>query len=1148
MQNRIGLDDKYTVTRGRIFINGTQALVRLPMLQQELDRKGGLNTAGFISGYRGSPLGNYDSTLWREKTALAAHNIHFNPGVNEDLAATSVWGTQQLAQFTDTNVDGVFGLWYGKGPGVDRSGDALKHGNYSGTHPNGGVLVVFGDDHPGKSSTIAHQSEQALAANSIPVLYPANVEEFITFGLLGWSLSRFSGLWIGFKTVNETLEQTATIDIDVETFSIQIPETDSAADIHYKPGHYNPQADEMIVNRVRLPLVHQFVRANNIDRAVYAVDECIMGLVTAGKSYQDTMEALQLLAVDEVRAKELGIAVYKVGCIWPLEPEGIRAFAGDLELLFFIEEKKPFLELQAASVLYDLSSRPKIIGKRDEAGGVLLPSETLLDPTQVALAIAGQLDRLGVMDERLKQRVDKLTNNLLLVKSGSDSPLNRTPFFCSGCPHNTSTNLPEGSVAGGGIGCHGIAFFNRSDMLSFTHMGAEGVTWAGISPFVGTNHVFQNLGDGTYFHSGLLAIRASVAAGVNITYKLLYNDAVAMTGGQPIDGPISVGTITQQVLYEGVSRCVIVTDTPEAYISGADNVHSDVRIYHRDQLDVVQRELRETEGCSVLIYEQTCATEKRRRRNRGLLADPAKRMFINDAVCEGCGDCSVQSNCISIEPKETPLGIKRVIDQSSCNMDFSCVKGFCPSFVSVQGGSLKKETGNATDESYIEQLQAVKPATIKTESYNIMIAGVGGTGVITVGALLGMAAHLEGKTCSIYDMTGLAQKGGAVYSHLRIADAGKRINTQRIDVGAADLVMGFDLVGSMAKEATQTLAKDRTTFVGNTHIKPTAGFQTDADIDFSSEPYIARITSLLGSDSSHFVNATELALALCGDTIATNLFVVGFAAQKGLLPLEESSILEAIKLNGVAVDFNIKAFNLGRLWAEDRAKIIEWTKGAVLNDKKASDYTLEELIEHRTTLLTDYQSVGYADRYLALVNQVQMAEQRIANTDLELTRSVADSFAKLMAYKDEYEVARLYSSPEFKKKLEAQFSGDYKLKAHLAPPIISTSDKNTGNLVKKEFGGWVFMLYPLLAKLKILRGTRFDIMGYTQERQRERALIEEYEELMIQVCDMLSGDNLELAIELAELPRTIKGFGHVKMLNIDRAKKRESELAERLFK
>ncbi len=1130
--HQVSLNDKFTVTKGRIFINGVQVLVRLPMIQRVLDNQVGLNTHGFISGYRGSPIGNYDAALWKSSKILAENKIIFQPGVNEELASTSVWGTQQLDAVPDASVDGVFSIWYGKGPGVDRAGDALKHGNFSGSHKNGGVLVIYGDDHPGKSSTIAHHSEPALAANLIPSLYPADVQEYLEFGLLGWQMSRYTGLWIGFKTVNETLEQTATIDIDLDNFSVELPERINMPEqgVNHRPREFNPILDEMLVHRYKLPLVHQFVKANKIDRVTLANDNKKLGLVTAGKAYNDTIQALEFLGLTQDSAKNLGLSIYKVGCIWPLEPSGMKDFAKDQHELFFIEEKKAFLEDQAAKILYNEKTRPNIVGKEDHQGQMLLHSDVQLTPKEIALAIASRLVYLGIESDAITRACQKLT--AVIGESGKLAALavRRTPFFCSGCPHSTSTKQPEGSIAMAGIGCHGMSAMVRPDTLPPTQMGGEGLNWAGMAHFSNTKHIFQNLGDGTYYHSGLLSVRASVAAKVNITYKILYNDATAMTGGQPVDGPISVGQISQQVLSEGVKRCVVVTDSPQLYNSKS-GLADGVKVFHRDQLASVQKELREITGCTVLIYEQTCAAEKRRRRKRGQFPDPAKRQFINDAVCEGCGDCSTQSNCVSILPKETALGRKRKIDQSSCNKDYSCVKGFCPSFVTVVGGELRKPQAAKINADWFKQIPSAEVKALGDKNYCVMVVGIGGTGVITVTAILGMAAHIEGKACSIYDMTGLSQKNGAVFSHLRLANHPSEISAPRVGVGDADLVVGFDLLAVLAEESQQTFAKNKTTLIGNSRVAPTAAFQFMPDLKVDGSLLVKKITDKIGADNTQMLDATGLAMALCGNTIAANMFVVGYAAQQGLLPVSCAAIIKAIELNNIAVDFNIKAFNLGRVWAHAPEKLQQIIDDENSVEEEAIPTELNDIIEHRSLMLTQYQSKDYAKLYQQLVNKVKSIDDGFDNNN-ELTLAVAKNLAKLMAYKDEYEVARLYSSTEFQTKISSEFSGDYQLKFNLAPPLFSKTDPETGLQIKKEYGSWILGAFKLLSRFKGIRGSALDLFGYTAERKKERALISEYEQLIAELAEKLSINNYQTAVKLAQLPEKIRGYGYIKIRHL----------------
>lgn len=1143
----VTIEDKYTQESGRVFISGTQALVRLPLMQRERDLADGNNTAGYISGYRGSPLGTYDTELWKAKTFLQEKHIHFAPGVNEDLAATAVWGTQQAHTFPGAKYDGVFSIWYGKGPGVDRAGDPMKHANLAGTAPLGGVLVVFGDDHAGKSSTVAHQSEQALAANSIPVLYPATIQDYIDFGLSGWALSRYSGLWVGLKCVNETVENTASVNIDESRSRVVLP-TEVALPpegVNFSASsqlEFAPAADEKRLVRFKLPLVHSFVRANKIDRVIFSGPQAKFGIVAAGKSYLDVLQAMQLLGIDDASACEMGIALYKPGLIWPLEPKGIRRFAKGLQELLFVEEKRPFLEDQAARLLYDCPSneRPRISGKTDGSGAPLLSSDYVLEPQEIARAIAARLRECGIstveIDRRFASAQTRTSLKLSLATSGNP----RTPYFCSGCPHNSSTNLPEGSVAVGGIGCHGMGIFMGRTLRS-AHMGGEGLTWTGIAPFTETKHIFQNLGDGTYSHSGMLAIHGAVTSKASITYKILFNDAVAMTGGQPVEGGglLTVQAITHQVKALGVAAIRVVTDEPDKYPDrGA--FAPGVSIHHRHDLDSVQRELREVKGTSVLVYDQTCAAEKRRRRKRGTLIDPPVRAFINDAVCEGCGDCSVKSNCVSVEPLETELGRKRVIDQASCNKDLSCISGFCPSFVTVHGGKLRRPKLVQLEDADLALIPEPSPAR-QSDTFNILIAGVGGTGVVTIGAVLGMAAHIEGKGASVFDMTGMAQKGGAVFSHLKIASNPDEIHAVAIGSDEADLLLGCDALVAGSRDALRSVLREHTHVVMNTHLVPTGAFQRNPDIDFQIDRTCELVSNAAGIDHTLAVDATALALAFTGNALSANMILVGCAYQRGALPLTRASIEKAIELNGVSIDQTKRSFALGRLFAHDPRRFKnETSKGA-----PATEMPLSEFIERRALDLRAYQNDGYAGRYRQLVEKVREAELAVARvnpSELALTRAVAKAYFKLLAYKDEYEVARLYTSGAFEQKLAEQFEGEFTLSFHLAPPLLSKHDPQTGAVLKRNFGPSTFLLFKLLAPLKFVRGTPLDIFGYTSERRMERSLITEYEETISMLLGRLSQENIAGAVSIAALPLEIRGYGHVKLQNVQKVKCRESEM------
>jgi indolepyruvate ferredoxin oxidoreductase len=1120
----VSLDDKWTLSKGRIVINGTQAIVRVLLSQSDLDRRAGLNTAGYISGYRGSPLGGLDTTLWSIAKRLTASNILFHPGVNEDIAATSVRGTQQLDQVPGALRDGVYAAWYGKGPGVDRSGDAFKHGNYAGTHRNGGVLVFYGDDHAGKSSSVAFQSEQALTANLIPSLYPSNPRELLEYGLLGFAMSRYSGSWVGIKCVNEVVEQTASIDVDLAAFAPALPPLpgDLPLGLHAHQGAFNPLRDEQIVLEHRLPLIERFVKANKINRTIFRARIPSLGIVTVGKTYGDVKMALSLLGLDDDGASRLGVSLYKVGCIWPLEREGIESFAQGHATLFVIEEKKSFLEQQIASILINRIERPLLIGKLDEQGNALLSSSLPLTPLSLALAIADRLQRLGISDDTVRA----VRQELLETSSASPAPVNakRSPYFCSGCPHNRSTQVPEGSLSMTGIGCHTMVNFVRpQSALLPTQMGGEGGNWLGLAPFTATNHIFQNMGDGTYYHSGLLAIRAAVASGVNITYKILYNDAVAMTGGQPVDGPISVSEIAHQVRHEGVKRIALLSDDPKRHRRS--DLPPDVTIDHRDRLDALQHELRETPGCSVLIYEQTCAAEKRRRRKRGTYSDPPKRLFISEDVCEGCGDCSVQSTCVSLLPLETEFGRKRKIDQSSCNKDYSCVNGFCPSFITIHDAEPRKPRALSADESKIADLRQARVAPLEGSTYNLMVAGIGGTGVVTVGALLGMAAHLDGKACSLFDMTGLAQKNGAVYSHIRIAQRPEEIFTQRLGGGEADVLLAFDLVAALSPEASSTVS-GRTQVLANAGVTPTVAFQFDRDASSDTKSLIAQLERLAGSESVCTVDASDLALKLTGDSMAANLFMVGIATQRGILPISVSAIEAAVRLNAVGIDMNLTAFRLGRLFVDDQGRLEKLASRSPPPTREIPS-TLSDVIAHRAAHLTAYQNTALAERFKKLVDEAHAAEEKAVPGSTALALQVARKFSKLLAYKDEYEVARLLTSEKLQNDIKRQFKDGARYSFNLAPPFLPRGTVN-GRPRKMEFSGRIRPLLAVLARLRVLRGTVFDPFGYSAERRMERRLITDYERLVKTVLPLVTALNIGAAIELLGAVDQVRGFGPVK--------------------
>ena len=1179
----VTLDDKYALEHGRAFMSGVQALVKLPMLQRQRDALQGKNTAGFVSGYRGSPLGGYDQALWSARKHLQAQNIVFQPGVNEELAATALWGTQMLgfAPAGSNKFDGVFGIWYGKGPGVDRCSDVFKHANMAGTTPWGGVIAVAGDDHVAKSSTAAHQSDHIFKACGLPVFFPASVQEILDLGLHAWAMSRFAGVWTGMKTIQEVVESSATVDIDPHRVQIVLPEFDMPpGGVHIRwPDSALEQEARLMDYKWYAALA--YVRANRLNHNVIEGPHDRYGIIASGKAYNDLRQALHDLGLDEAACRQLGIRVHKVAVVWPLEAQITRAFATGLREILVVEEKRQVIEYQLKEELYNWRPdvRPDVLGKFDEIEGdhsggewsvpnpsahQLLRANADLTPAIIARALAKRLKKRGLLPEGsdIAARVDaqlailEAKERSLQVLQAQTPQADRLPWFCSGCPHNTSTQVPEGSRAMAGIGCHFMTIWMDRGTYGFTQMGGEGVPWVGQQPFSHEQHIFANLGDGTYFHSGLLAIRQSIAAGVNITYKLLYNDAVAMTGGQPVgerpEGH-SVLQMAHSLRAEGVRKITIVTDEPEKYrgahhttIGGATlTLPEGIAVEHRDALDRIQREFREIPGTTVIIYDQTCATEKRRRRKRGTMADPAKRVVINEAVCEGCGDCGVQSNCLSVEPLETEFGRKRTINQSTCNKDFSCTRGFCPSFVTVEGGQLKKKAKGAaapTPASLGALPDPVLPSA--AQAWGIVVAGVGGTGVITIGQLLGVAAHLEGKGIVTQDAAGLAQKGGATWSHVLIADRQEDILTTRVSMAGADLVIGCDPIVAAGKETTLRMLQGRTHVALNTHATPTAAFVKNAGWQNPAEQCVAAITQAVGIEGVGAFDADAMATRLMGDSIFINPMVLGYAWQRGWIPLRHESLMRAIELNGVAVEQNKAAFEWGRQAAHDWAKVKALLAPAQVIEFKPRD-TLDSLVRRRVAFLTDYQNAAYAQRYEAFVRRVQQAEAAALGAGKSaLAETVARQLFRLMAYKDEYEVARLYTDGSFRQKLAEQFEGDYTLRFHLAPPLLAKKN-DKGQLVKQTYGPWMLKAFGLLAKLKGLRGTAFDVFGYTEERRTERALIGEYMDLIEEVIGRLDAERHALALEIAQVPELIKGFGHVKERNLRAARERWQALLAR---
>ncbi|OWQ90260.1 pyruvate ferredoxin oxidoreductase [Roseateles aquatilis] len=1147
------LSDNLAASSGAVFLTGTQALVRLLLMQKAQDERHGLKTAGFVSGYRGSPLGMVDQQLWKARKFLDKAQVNFLPAINEDLAATACLGVQRVALDPKRTVDGVFAMWYGKGPGVDRSGDALKHGNVYGTATQGGVLVVCGDDHGCVSSSTPHQSDLALQAWSMPLVHPGNVAEYLEFGLYGWALSRFSGAWVGFKAISEVVESGMTVDLDAVPLDFELPVD------HTPPTDLHIRAVDLPSLELESRLAHKidavlaFAKVNSIDKHIVVSPRATLGIVTVGKAHYDFMEVLRRLDLDPNALAAAGVRVYKVGLVYPLEPTRIREFAQGLTDMLVIEEKAPVVERQIKELLYHLpdAQRPSVVGKSDEHGAAVLSALGELRPSRIMPTVADWLARLNPALDRRHLVVDFLTPCLL--SNGADA-VRRQPYFCSGCPHNTSTKLPEGSRALAGIGCHFMASWMERGTSGLIQMGAEGVDWAAHSRFTTEKHVFQNLGDGTYYHSGYLAIRQAIAAKANITYKILYNDAVAMTGGQPVDGQTSVPQIARQVEAEGVKRLVVVSDEIGKYDGHHGLFPAGTTFHDRAELDAVQRELREIEGVTVLIYDQTCAAEKRRRRKKGEFPDPDKRIFINESVCEGCGDCGQASNCLSVVPVETDWGRKRAIEQSSCNKDFSCVNGFCPSFVSVHGAKLKKRAGAAFGPADLaREIAAIQPPATWawTGPFDMLVTGVGGTGVVTVGALITMAAHLEGKQSSVLDFMGFAQKGGAVLSFVRVAPTQDLLNQVRIDTQQADVLLACDMVVGASADALATIKAGRTVILANTHELPTAAFVRNPDASLQADSLMAKMRHAVGegADLLAVIDAQDIAQRLMGDTMPSNIVMLGACWQRGLVPVSLEALMRAIELNGVAVENNKTAFALGRLaiaapqalqrLAGEQPAKVQWLNFDQLDGP-------EGLIARRKAFLTDYQDAAYAGRYEALVQRVRSAETALgeAGKSLRLTKAVARYYAKLLAIKDEYEVARLYTDGKFEAALKAQFEDWDHLSFHMAPPLLSRPGAD-GRAKKVELGSWTFKALKTLTKLKGLRGGALDIFGKTEERRIERQLVRDYEALVDELLRDLSAEKLDIAVKLARLPEGIRGYGHVKLANVVTVRAQWKDLLDR---
>ncbi|WHI49646.1 indolepyruvate ferredoxin oxidoreductase family protein [Microbulbifer sp. MLAF003] len=1144
----LGFDTEYSLkaafTResGRVFLTGIDALVRLPLMQKRMDELAGLNTAGFISGYRGSPLGGYDQALWRHKKLLAGHDIHFEPGINEDLGATNIWGTQLVDHYRkQATRDGVFSIWYGKGHGVDRTADVFRQANIQGTAKLGGVLALCGDDHTAESSMFSHNTDQIFESVMMPLIFPASIDEYLTLGLAGIALSRFSGLWVGFKTITETVEAGASLVVPglpqfVTPADFPVP----AHGLNYDP-HLNWPAERLEYERrmlqERLPAAQAFAYANRLDKTTHKAEHKRFGIVTVGKAHGDLLEALQLLNLSEEDLNRAGISIFKVAMSWPLEPKGIGEFADGMERLLVVEEKRPLVEDQLKNLLYGWEDgrRPKVIGKKDLNGDDLLPAIWGFGPDQVAKAIARWLSDTDLA-ETLIPLAEKLGGNVPTKACGL---LAREPIFCAGCPHNTSTKLPEGSLGSAGIGCHIMALGKGLRTDTYSHMGGEGAHWVGLHRFSSAEHIFQNMGDGTYNHSGLLAIRQAVASKVNITYKILLNDAVAMTGGQPADGEVNAPSLAAQLLAEGVGEVVLLSENPDHWHEHRNLLPARIEVLDRSELDAVQRRLRETPGVTAIIYEQVCAAEKRRRRKKKQMVDPAQRLLINQRVCEGCGDCSVQSSCIAVEPLETPFGRKRQINQSSCNKDMRCADGFCPSFVTVEGGELKKPPVQSLAESLdsaIAELPAA-PAADLQQPLSILVAGIGGSGVLTVAALLGMAAHLEDKGSTTLYFTGLSQKNGAVVAHVKVGARPESITTARIRDGAAELLLGCDMVTAAGQRPKFATGKIRA--LVNTAEVPVAAFVRNNALAFPADATQESIESLC---AEYFAfDANKYAQALFGDTVASNLMIMGFACQKGLLPIGEAALERAIQLNGVAVENNLRAFRAGRLLATDPRAIEKLAVPAQPVKMIEPQESVQQLIARLAGELSEYQNAAYAHQFTRRIKQLHQAELSLQGTSGELTRAAANSLYKAMAYKDEYEVARLYSGDDFQRQLRETFTGDYTLKFHMAPPLLARPDAS-GTVRKMQFGPWMGKLMPLLARGKVLRGTFMDIFGYSGERRAERDWAHQVALAVEGVAAQLRADNIATAQELLEIPLKVRGYGHVREQKFALVKERWQEL------
>jgi indolepyruvate ferredoxin oxidoreductase len=1108
MLHDVSLTDRFDLSRETVLLGGIQALVRALLMQKARDEAAGLVTAGYATGYRGSPLGGVDQAMWKARAELAAADVKFEPGLNEDLAATALWGSQQVNLHGEGRVQGVFGLWYGKGPGVDRCGDVFRHANMAGTAELGGVVACLGDDHTAESSSVLNHSEFALADAMMPILSPAGVQEILDYSLLGWALSRFTGLWVGLKCVKDTIEVTEVVNGDPHRLKIVTP-TDFPLPpdgLNIRAGD-NPIAQEARLHDYKRFAAEAFARANRIDRRGHGDASARIGIVSSGKSWLDTVHALDLLGIDAEEARRLGITTWKVGMVWPLDMASFREWAHDLEHIIVIEEKRKLIEVQIKEAIFDDRRGRRVTGWKNEKGETVFSVKMALDPVKIARTLGGLLVADGIETDALRARLIVLDD--AVRADNAEEIAVRKPWFCSGCPHNTSTRLPEGARGFAGIGCHYMVRWMDRNTDEFTHMGGEGANWIGQAPFSTRAHVFQNMGEGTYNHSGVQAIRAALAANVNITFKILFNDAVAMTGGQPNEGGLTAQQIARELVAMGVKNVVGVYDPKEQVDPGS--FPREVRMHERSELDSVQREMQELPGVSALIYIQTCAAEKRRRRKRGTFPDPDRRVFINPDVCEGCGDCGVQSNCVSILPLETELGRKREIDQSSCNKDFSCLDGFCPSFVTLEGAKVRKA---ARAELTLPDLPEPTLPQVRG-TWNILVTGVGGTGVVTVGALLAMAAHLEGKGVGEMEMAGLAQKGGSVYIHCRIAETPAAISAIRVAVGEADALIGGDLLTSAGAKTLGLMARGRTRAVLNAHEIVTGDFTRDRSFHLPTDRLTLALRARIGDEALSVLDATRLAETLLGDAIYANVLMLGAAWQAGLVPLGEEALIRAIELNGAGVEGNKAAFRIGR-WAVSHPAE---AAAAVAPARPAPAQDFATLVERRAAHLVAYPGKALARRYRARVAAAEAI-------DPELAAVVARAYHKLLSYKDEYEVARLHAET-LKAAVDARFTDVRAIRFHLAPPFLGGTDPS-GRPRKRTFGPWMLTAFGILRRFRWLRGTPFDPFGYSGERRMERDLITEYEGDMDAAFAGLAPANREIALELAALPLEIRGFGPVK--------------------